>query len=266
MTPRREPPPEHVCSAFGGRAADVEPLPGSDTAWRCDSVVLRRVTDRARALWTARTLDSVNVPDLRIAKPVRSTDGRWIVAGWSANRYLSGTPEHRPDEVVLAAVKLHQATAEVAAPDFLTGRTDVYARADRIAWDHDEVDLDENRGGRWFEVLAGARRPVAQPSQVVHGDLFGTVLFDGDAPPGIVDFPPFHRPAEWGAAIAAVDAVTWGGADAGLLARWAHLPEWPQMLLRAMLYRLAVNALDPRSTPAALDALRATAREVSALL
>ena len=53
---------------------------------------------------------------------------------------------------------------------------------------------------------------------------------------------------------------------ADLLDRWAHLPEWPQLLLRAILFRLAANALDPKSTRAAHDGLRAAARDVSAVL
>ncbi len=49
-----------------------------------------------------------------------------------------------------------------------------------------------------------------------------------------------------------VDALAWGGeADDGLIERWDALPEWPQMLLRALMFRLAVHALHPRSTAAA---------------
>ncbi|TWE23838.1 uncharacterized protein (TIGR02569 family) [Prauserella muralis] len=262
---RREPPPAHVCAAFGTDAASAEPLPGTG-AWRCDGLVLRPVSDRAHAVWLARTLAALDVPDLRIAHPVRTTDGRWVIAGWSASRFVSGTPEHRHDAVVLTAVKLHQATAQLPRPDFLSGRTGIAAVAERIAWQEQDAELDETKGGRWFEILAPARKPVELPDQVVHGELFGNVLFDGDAPPGIVDFVPHYRPAEWGAAVAAVDAVAWGGADGELLRRWAHLPEWPQLLLRAVLFRLAFNSLHPRSTASALDGLRAAASEVSDIL
>src|SRR5207249_2927823 len=145
-----------------------------------------------------------------------------------------------------AALKLALAAADEPRPDFR--REDIGALADRIAWEEADVSIDETKGGRWFEVLAVARRRVRLPDQVVPGDLFGAVLFDGPARPGIVDFDPFYRPAEWGAAIAAVDAVSWGGADVELLHRWSHLPEWSQLLLRALLFRLAWHALDPRST------------------
>lgn len=254
-----------MCTAFGLGAVDAEPLPGG-TAWRCGEVVLRQVADRAHAVWLARTFAALDVPDLRIARPLRTTDGRWVIGGWAASRYVSGKPENRPDEIVLTAVKLHQATAELARPDTVPARQGIAADAERLAWGELEMELDERKGGRWFEILAPARRPVASPDQLVHSELFGTVLFDGDAPPGIVDFVPAFRPAEWGAAVAAVDAVAWGDADTDLFRRWSHLPEWSQLLLRATLFRLAYNALYPHSTDVALDGLRRAAGAVSELL
>ncbi len=235
-------------------------------AWRCGDLVLKPVTDQARTLWTARALDYIDEPGLRVAKPVRSSDGRWIVGGWTASRYVSGMPEHRCDAAVLTAVKLHRATVGLPRPDFLTHRTDVDAVADRLAWEELDLPLDETKGGRWFEVLAGARRPIALPAQVAHGELLASVLFDGDAKPGVVDFVPYYRPGEYGAAVVAVDALAWGGAGRDLLERWAHLPEWPQLLLRAVLFRLAGNALNPKSTRASHDGLRIAAREVSDVL
>ncbi|OZM75145.1 TIGR02569 family protein [Amycolatopsis antarctica] len=265
MTADRQPPPAHVCAAFGARAADAEPLPDG-SGWLAGGTVLRPVTDRTYTMWLSRTLQHIDVPDLRIGKPLRSTDGRYVLAGWSAYRHVSGRPEYRVDSVMLAAIKLHQATVDLPRPDFLGARTDIYARADRMAWEEQDADLTEAGGGRLFEVLAGARRELTLPDQLVHGDLLGRVLFDGDAAPGIVDFSPYFRPAEWGAAIVAVDAVAWGDADPELLRRWAHLPEWPQLLLRALLFRIAVHAQHPQSTDAAFEGLRLAAREVSELL
>ena len=217
-------------------------------------------------MWLANTLSRVEAPDLRVARPVRATDGRWIIGGWAASRFLPGQPEHRYDQIMLAALKLAQATAELPRPGFLSSRRDPDAIADKIAWGEANIPVEETRGGRWFEVLAVARRPVRLPEQVVAGDLFGTVLFDGPSPPGIVDFDPYFRPAEWGAAVAAIDAVAWGGADIEFLRRWSHLPEWSQLLLRAVLFRLAGNSLNPRGTAAALDGLRVAAASVSELL
>ena len=58
----------------------------------------------------------------------------------------------------------------------------------------------------------------------------------------------------------------WGGGDGALLRYWSHLPEWPQMLLRAVLFRLAWHALHPRSGVSTLDGLRRAAGEITELL
>ncbi|WP_285488299.1 TIGR02569 family protein [Amycolatopsis taiwanensis] len=260
--PRTESPPERVRAAFGVEA-EPERLPGS-SVWRCGGIVLKPVTDRARAVWLARVLRRVDVAGVRVARPVRATDGRWIVGGWAASRYLSGTPECRYDEIIPATLRLAQAITGEPRPGFR--RKDANALADRIAWEEADIPIAENKGGRWFEVLAVARRQVRLPDQVVPGDLFGSLLFDGAEPPGVVDFDPYYRPAEWGAAIAVVDAVSWGGADIELLHRWSHLPEWSQLLLRALLFRLAGHALNPRATASALDGLRGAASAVSEIL
>ncbi|WP_197321409.1 TIGR02569 family protein [Saccharomonospora sp. NB11] len=259
------PPPEHTRRAFGLGGADVEPLVGGQ-GWRCGDVVLEPVHDRARGVWLSRVLATLDVPELRIARPVGATDGRWVVGGWRARRLLTGAPEHRPDETVLAAVHLHRATATFERPAFLDDRQDVFAVAERMAWDEERRELDEAKGGRLFEILAPSRRPVRGTDQLVHAELFGTLLFEDGQPPGLVGFVPHFRPAEWGAAVAAVDAVAWGGADGTLLRHWSHLPEWSQLLLRAVLFRLAWHALHPRSSAATLDGLRRVAGEVTELL
>lgn len=137
-----ERPSERVCSAFGSDADAITLLPDSE-AWHAGDLVFKRVTDRSRALWTARALDFAEDPGLRIAKPVRSRDGRWIVGDWTAWRYLPGTTEHRCDEAVLAAVRLHRVTADLPRPDFLSARDDRDAIADRIAWE--ELDRPSPR-------------------------------------------------------------------------------------------------------------------------
>jgi uncharacterized protein (TIGR02569 family) len=263
-TGTHEPPPAHVRAAFGAVAGEGEAL-AEGAAWRYGTVVLEPVTDRAQAVWLARTLGGLDVSGLRVGRMLRATDGRWLVGGWRARRHISGRREYRPDETVQAAVTLHRAVRHLPRPD-VRGRSDVHVTADRLAWGEHEARLDENRGGRWFEVLAGSRRPIWAPEQLVHGELFGSLLFDGTASPGIVDFIPYYRPAEWGAAVVAVDAVASGHADGELLRRWSHLPHWSQMLLRAVLFRLAAHALDPNSPRRALDGLHAAAHEVSEVL
>ena len=66
--------------------------------------------------------------------------------------------------------------------------------------------------------------------------------------------------------VIAVDALAWGGADTELIQRWSDQPEWPQMMLRATMFRLAVHALHPRSTSGALPGLQRVVEHVRLLV
>jgi uncharacterized protein (TIGR02569 family) len=275
-----------VLAAFG--LSGVRPVAlgaGWEGGWRCGEVVLTMVADHARAAWSAKVRETLFVDGVRLARPVRSTDGRYVVAGWRADTFVGGTPEPRHDEVVSAAVRLHEATAKLERPRFLTqppvapwGDVDVFVAADRAAWEERPLQswpsgarvspgsADGQRSIDLINQLAGLRRPTKNPSQLVHGDLYGTVLFAGTAAPGITDITPYWRPASWAAGVAIVDALSWGEADDGLIERWSSLPEWPQMLLRALMFRLAVHALHPRSTAAAFPGLARTAALVRLIL
>jgi len=274
-----ERPPEHLLAAFGLK--DGDPIPvgdGWDGGWRCGEVVLTLVADPARAAWSAKVRENLFVDGLRLARPVRSTDGRYVVSGWRADTFVAGSPEPRHDEVVSVGVRLHEATANLERPRFLTQApvppwtdVDVFTAADRAAWEdrplHNlplgapvpEDTEDRQRSREVLGQLAGLRKPTKSASQLVHGDLYGTVLFAGTAAPGITDITPYWRPPSWAAGVAVVDALSWGEADDGLIERWDALPEWPQMLLRALMFRLAVHALHPRSTAEAFPGLLRTA-------
>jgi len=258
------PPPLHVRAAFGVKEIEPELL-DAGPQWRCGDLALRPVTNPAEASWVAQTLGDLQVPELRIGRPVRASDGRWVVGGWAAFHHIAGRAEPRYDEVVAASLRLHKATADLRVPRFLSARADVFAMADRAAEGKEDAPLDPALGGRLFDVFAGSRKPLSLRAQVVHGDLFGNVLFDGDAAPGINDFTAYHRPAEWAAAVVVVDALAWGGADDGILRRWSHLPEWPQVLLHAVLFRLAVHALHPHSTEQSLRGIERAAHQIAEL-
>jgi uncharacterized protein (TIGR02569 family) len=275
-----------VLTAFG--LTGVQPValgPGWEGGWRCGEVVLSVVPDHARAAWSARVRETLFVDGVRLARPVRSTDGRYVVSGWRADTFVAGVPEPRHDEVVSAAVRLHEATGKLERPRFLTqgptapwGDVDVFIAADRAAWEERPLSsvppgartappsADSEKSVELINQLASLRKPTRSPNQLVHGDLYGTVLFVGTAAPGITDITPYWRPASWAAGVAVVDALSWGEADDGLIERWSALPEWPQMLLRALMFRLAVHALHPRSTAEAFPGLARTAALVRLVL
>ena len=282
--------PDHVRGAFGVVAGAAVPVvAGSGTGWLVASpgspVVMRPVADTSLANWSARVREELDVTGLRVSLPVRSTDGRHVVSGWRADRAVSGRPEARADETIAWSARINAALADVERPR-LTRRpaarpwteTDLFSIAEAASWDGEpERDLApgmEDRGTPFATHRAAAllgatglirlRRPV--PSQagagVVHGDLARGLLFDSSGEPALTDVIPFARPASWSAAVIAVDHLSWGTVDTGVLVRWRHLEDWPQMVLRAAVFRLAVHALHPGSRPAAVDGLQAMARSV----
>jgi uncharacterized protein (TIGR02569 family) len=256
--------PGHVRSAFGVREVPAEPLriagvPG----WRCGDVLLRPVADHVRTAWASGVLDTLRVDGVRIARPIRSSDGRWVVAGHSACQFVEGVPRPRYDELIEASLRLHAATASVQRPRLLDDRDDMMSRADAMAWGDRVIQLDAGAGGALFDELAPFREELDLPAQVVHGDLFGTVLFADGQPPAVLDLVPFWRPVEYAAAVIVVDALAWGGGEGELVSDWSHLDGWPQVLLRALLFRIALHAQHPASSPESLHGLRRSAQVIA---
>lgn len=259
--------PPHVRTAFG--VAESEPyrvLWAGRQAWRCGEVLIRPVADNVVAAWSAGVLDGLRVEGLRLARPVRSSDGRWVVAGWAACRFVPGTLEPRYDAVLDAAARLHAATAVVPRPRLLDDRDDLVTRSAAGAFGERRLALDPATGGELYGQLAAYRTPVRLAPQIVHPELFGAVLFDEDGAPVLTDLVPCWRPREWAAAVVVVDALAWGGAEQALLQRWGYLDEWPQMLLRAVLHRLALHAQHPEASARTLPGLERAAGLVSTLL
>ncbi|TCK26460.1 TIGR02569 family protein [Pseudonocardia endophytica] len=256
--------PEHVRVAFGVRDAVPRPVVwAGQRAWHCGDVLLRPVSDNVVAAWSATVLENLDVDGVRLARPVRSSDGRWVVAGWAASRHLPGTAEPRHDDVVAASLRLHAATASVLRPRLLDDRDDLLTRSAAAAFGERKLDLDPATGGTLFSELAAHRRTVRLTPQIVHGELFGATLFDRSGVPAVLDLVPFWRPAEWAAAVVVVDAIAWGGAEESLIERWSELTEWPQVLLRALLHRLALHAQHPDATPSSLSGLERVAGMLS---
>jgi len=263
------PPPEHVRVAFGVVAATpVQLTGGRGRTWRCGDVVLKPIEDAAEASWLAGTMEQLRVDGIRVARPVRSSDGRWVVAGWTAQRFVSGRPGSRYDDIVKAGDALHRAMSAVQRPRLLDRRADLYSWSDRLAWGEitDDGRLGDGHGARLYADIADGRRPVAAAAQLVHGDLFGNVLFAGSAPPAVIDITPYWRPTSWATAVVVVDAVTWGGADTVLLTQYSDLPDWSQVLRRAVMFRLAVSLAHPRTTPESLVEMLAAAEVIRPLL
>ena len=110
-----------------------------------------------------------------------------------------------------------------------------------MAWG--ELPTSEVSHVKHLTHLAAALRPLTTASQLIHGDLTGNVLFDDRLPPAIIDLAPYWRPPAYASAIVVGDALTWEGADESILDAVAHIEDFTQYLLRALIYRAVTDRL-----------------------
>ena len=231
-------PPEPVLAAFHAEAsprrAAGEVL---GTAWDNGIHLGDVVYAEAREWsgWSAKVREKLELPGARIARPVLTTDGRYTFSGWKATQFVPGHLRGRVDETAQLALRLDDAM--VASPLPTVGhREDVFARAERAAW--------EETGEAYSDAeLEGVELVTA------HMDLLGTTIFSGVNPPALTDIVPSAspRPRGWSAALVMVDGLIAGVVDDDICARFAAVPGIRQLLLRAVAYRRYVNTLHPQS-------------------
>lgn len=238
----RSPPPA-VLAAFGAQAKPVPLAGGRGSSWRAGGIVLKPLDlSEAELEWQEQTLSSIECDGFRVSRPIRMADGALVANGWSAWEWLDGA--HAPRrwaDVIAAGTAFHAALARVPRPDFIARRDDPWAIGDRVAWG--EMNPDQLPTVAHLPRLLGALQPVGMPSQVVHGDLTGNVLFDESLPPAIIDLSPYWRPVGFASAVVVADALVWEGADERILEAVEHVEQFAQLLLRALVYRVVTDRL-----------------------
>nr|WP_164546476.1 TIGR02569 family protein [Corynebacterium hylobatis] len=239
--------PNHVVSAFQGESGVPEPAGHAwDNGWRIGPVVYSRASGVA-AGWSAKLRGTLQIDGVRLARPVRSTDGRFVVAGWKASTWIDGELSRRVDETVLVALRLADALADKPEPPE-PEQADPFVLADQRAWEESAPE---------YRQLTGA-------VQVGHADLLACTLYHGTQTPAVTELVPFSAPRPHGytAALVIVDGLIAGAVDDGVIDRFRQLPDIDQLLLRAVAYRRHINDLHPASSSNA----RAHIRRVEDLL
>ena len=261
-------PPAHVLDLFAV-PEDPQPLQGGQGhSFVAGDLVLSPGRDAATCVWLnpvlarlAVELDTRIPRSLRIAMPIPSRDGRWVVDGWGASRHEPDTHPCQDIDVLVATGRLlhaRLASAQPSPPDGIRDRTDRWARAERATF-----DATDATGATGATAAGGAGSKVSQPpgmpltdvgrlvsdlvsllddtdlgtDQLVHADLAGNVLLDARGVPVVIDVAPYWRPALWAEAVCVLDAVLWHSADPSVLAHWKHGARH-QAMLRAGLFRL----------------------------
>jgi hypothetical protein len=98
--------------------------------------------------------------------------------------------------------------------------------------------------------VSGRHEPRRWADIIAIGERFHAALASFDRPafidrrtPAIIDFSPYWRPAPYAAAIVVADALAGEGADETLLDAVAHIDDFAQYLLRALLFRAVADRL-----------------------
>lgn len=238
------PPPRAVLAAFG--VGQTEPVPlagGEERSWLAGDLVCKPADDEVAAEWAAELLATIHEDGFRVARPARSSNGRWIVRGWTASRRVDGEHAPRWAEVVAAGDAFHRAVRDEPRPAFLAGRDDPWAIGDRAAWNELPVEpfvrsVDE------LTRLAAARRPIPNLGpQLIHGDLSENVLFAPGLAPAVIDLSPYWRPPGFASAIVLADAMLWRGGGREILGAAPNVDDLGQLLIRALIYRLVTHAV-----------------------
>ncbi|SDM14680.1 TIGR02569 family protein [Corynebacterium mycetoides] len=214
--------PEHVLAAFQlDGLTPVQVGAPWDHGARFERVVVAPAT--STSAWSAKVRERFSSPGLLVARPVRATDGRVVVGGFKANDFMEGAPAARADEAIAAALAFDTAMADVAPP--AVERTDVWAEADRAAWDD------------W------TGSPEQSATGVAHLDFLACCVFSGALPPVLTDIVPSvePRPLGYTAALALVDALLNNAVDDRVVSRWAHIPDLSSLAGRAVDFREALD-------------------------
>ena len=247
------PPPPSVLAAFEVAGTPVPLEGGQGSSWRIGTAVLKPLDLGERELaWQADVLASISCDDFRVAHPLRAKDGPLVVDGWCAWEAVEGRHEERRwAEIIAVGERFHAALVGVPRPDFIARRIDPWAIGDRVAWG--ELSASEFAHVKHLARLVAALKPLAAPSQLIHGDLTGNVLFDDHRPPAVIDFSPYWRPPTFPSAIVVADALVWEGAQKDILNAVAHVEDFDQYLLRALIYRAVTDRLFRLDEPTRMD-------------
>ena len=264
MTPAT-PPSRDVLAEFGVASAhqdEILNLPGGrGLTWRAGPVVLRPSAGDGETLWKANVLvDLTHSADFCTPRPIASASGAWSIDGWEAWQWLPGhADESRVRDVLRAGEGFHRALAPLERPAFLDRAEDPWARSDRIAWEEQAPPANA-----MLHRLIAAFRSVDAPSQMIHGDLLGNVMFEPGEPPVIIDWAPYWRPVGFADAIVLADAACWHGLEPAEMIRLAGARrDGRQHVIRALVFRIATfellgvwdSAMESRHAPVVAAAL-----------
>lgn len=231
-------PTQDVLNAFGIIEVPHLLLGGGGTTYRAGNIILKPIANSAEAEWLAYLFNSIPEVGFRVARPIQSTHGTWSVNGWTASHFVLGEEvKGRWSEKIRISRAFHHALSAYPQPPHIATARHPWAIADRFAWGEEEVNYHGRLTPALHELLA-LTQPVSLPSQLIHGDMTGNILFHDPLFPAVIDMSPYWRPAEFATAIIVIDSIVWEGADNSLVESVINTDQMYQLLLRAAIRRI----------------------------
>jgi hypothetical protein len=226
----------------------------SQTAFRIGDVVVKLAQDPAENEWSAAVFDAIEEDGFRVHRPIRASDGSFLVDNWIAWHWIAGEHERSDWRAAAQAARcLHRAIPAAAAragrdtrPAWLAGRTHRWARAEAVVWHGAalpaEADYSVPEVALWERARDAGPVLTAEEereSQIVHGDVASNILrdpaFDTLA---FIDMSPGWRPASSVDAQVIVEGVAFYGGDEALLDDVASAPGGRAAVARACAFRV----------------------------
>jgi uncharacterized protein (TIGR02569 family) len=246
------PPDAPTLDQFGASRGCERLRGGQGLAWRAGDRVLKRVDNIALAEWLGETMSGIEAPPtLRLAVPVRSRGGTFVVNHWCAWQWLDGDvrPGHHLRQVFAVAHALHTVLAGVRWSPLLNAGDDRWGHADRMAFGEAPIADVAEPLRPVIETLIGHRRTLDEASQLIHADLAGNIVWADGMAPGVIDITPYWRPAGLPTATLVHDLIVWHGAGPELLTELHGYASPFQLLVHATLGRALTDDLLARADP-----------------
>ena len=243
--------PREVLEAWSIRDPVHELAGGCQQVFRAGNRVIKRVLDHSLesqhsvslALWLADVLETVPRGNFRLSRPIRTKDGRWMLAdGWMAWSYLEGEKALTEDtpRLIESVQGLHEALKSFPENPLLKANETAWGYAHYHCFRSMPEDVHPLLSDLVSRLYDKCRPLPGLECQLIHGDLnLGNIMVAPGMPAGFIDFTPFWAPAEFALAMFA----NWAGPRAGqikVLDHFKNIRCFDQLLLRASIRMLLI--------------------------
>jgi len=191
--------------------------------------------------WYAETFEKHNFSGIGYSKPVRSRYGYFIEDGHGATEFLTGAfYVGRMEEKLNACKTFHRLLKDIPKPQKFDSWINPWTKAQDLAWG--KIKISRAFHPEVKSILKGlfaCWKKIDLPTQLIHTDFAGNILFDADKPV-IIDFTAGYFPKEYAKVLLVSDSIAWFNEPTeslGLLGINEDLLF--QLLIRAIIFRIS---------------------------